>query len=141
MTKNSLIGKTIQMIFLADDRKAIKFCTVEENIIVLVDGDCCSDTWIEHITIPALGLPAKVISVENLDLSDNDERIGEWGDVISHYGCKITTDKGEIIIDYRNSSNGYYGGNLVWPGDYHYGGVSGQNESMMVWDDPLTGDM
>ena len=28
---------------------------------------------------------------------------------------KITTDRGEIVIDYRNSSNGYYGGNLTGP--------------------------
>lgn len=32
-------------------------------------------------------------------------------------GFKVTTDKGVIVIDYRNASNGYYGGSLSWPGE------------------------
>ena len=56
------------------------------------------------------------------------------------YGVKITTDKGHIVIDYRNASNGYYGGNLSWPDDsYFYGGVHGQNESNEEWVD-IEGD-
>ena len=50
-------------------------------------------------------------------------------DVIQFYGFKVSTDKGVLVIDYRNESNGYYGGSLTWPGDYHYGGVFEQNIS------------
>lgn len=52
---------------------------------------------------------------------------------MAYYGCKITTGKGYALIDYRNSSNGYYGGSLSWPDDHHYGGVSGQNNSNEEW--------
>lgn len=55
---------------------------------------------------------------------------------IKYYGFKITTSKGHIIIDYRNSSNGYYGGSLEWPDtDYFYGGVYRQNVSTQKWID------
>ena len=40
-----------------------------------------------------------------------------------------------MVIDYRNNSNGYYGGEIVWPGEDFYGGVYGQNESNMDWRD------
>lgn len=33
-------------------------------------------------------------------------------DCVEYYGLKITTDKGRAVIDYRNNSNGYYGGSL-----------------------------
>ena len=46
---------------------------------------------------------------------------------------KITTDRGHIIVDYRNESNGYYGGSLSWPDDHFYGGVYGQNDSSIAW--------
>ncbi len=67
-TKHPLVGERVLRVWLADDRKAIRF-----------DGAC--------------------------------------------------------VIDYRNESNGYYGGDLVWPGKAHhfYGGVYGQNVSTERW--------
>ena len=49
---------------------------------------------------------------------------------------KIATEKGSCLLDYRNESNGYYGGILEWPPEkasYFYGGVYGQNVSNEVW--------
>lgn len=130
MRQNILIGKTLTGIMLAEDKEAIRFNTAEGPLVVLVDADCCSHTWVESIELPARGFPATVSAVEDLEMGpdqDND------GDVIAFYGCKIVTDKGDIVIDYRNSSNGYYGGSLTWPGEDHYGGVYGQNVSEQKW--------
>jgi len=89
-------------------------------------------TWVEHIEMPALCLPAKVISVHDLDMPNLGEMPNR--EVVAYYGLKIITDKGDIIIDYRNDSNGYYGGDLSWPDDdYYYGGVYKQNISDEVW--------
>jgi len=127
-----LIGHIIKEIKIADDRKAILFITDKENVIAKTDGDCCSSTWVEHIELPVNGFPAKVISIEELDMPELDET--DDFDVVVYYGCKIITDRGDIIIDYRNESNGYYGGNLSWPDDpYFYGGVYGQNVSTENW--------
>lgn len=127
-----IVGKTINNLMIADDSEALLFKCTDGDHIIKVDADCCSHSWIEHIELPALGFPAVVLAVEDLDLPGSDDNHPEH-DCLQVYGCKITTDKGEIIIDYRNSSNGYYGGNLVWPGEDFYGGVHGQNNSSMVW--------
>ena len=128
---NVLIGKTILEIKVNHDKTGVLFVTNEGDVMAKCDADCCSFTWIEHMTLPALGCPALVTSVEDLDMPD----LGDMPDceVIAYYGCKISTNKGEIVIDYRNDSNGYYGGDLSWPGDHFYGGVYGQNVPKENW--------
>jgi hypothetical protein len=129
---NFFVGKTITGMKIATDKEALLIQCTDGDHIVKVDADCCSHTWIEHIELPALGFPALVTAVEDLDL--NKEPTETDGDYIQFYGCKIVTDRGEIVIDYRNSSNGYYGGSITWPDDtYHYGGVYGQNNSKNEW--------
>jgi len=131
---NILIGKKITQIKIADDKEAILFICEDGEVKVRCDADCCSHTWVEHIELPALGFPALVVAVDDLDMPDLGSP--DEYDVIAYYGCKITTDKGDLVIDYRNSSNGYYGGNLSWPDDsYFYGGVYGQNNSTENWID------
>jgi hypothetical protein len=133
MTKHILEGKIILDIKIADDKEAIKFITDQGEIVAKCDADCCSHTWIESIELPC-AFPAIVNSIENLRLKDDKENNDE---TIRFYGCKILTNKGDIIIDYRNSSNGYYGGSLCWPDeeDDFYGGVYGQNISSEKWVD------
>lgn len=128
-----LIGKIITGVSLAVDKKALLLVfedgTTQE---AWCDGDCCSDTWIESLSLPVGGLPAKIVAVENLEMPDREEGNGE---IIQIYGLKITTSAGYLDLDFRNASNGYYGGNLYWKGHdgYFYGGVSGQNRSEFVW--------
>lgn len=130
---NILAGKTLLGMKIADDKEAILFITDSGDIEALCDADCCSHTWVEHIELPALGFPARVISAEDIEMPDLGDMPG--CDVVEYYGFKISTDKGDIVIDYRNDSNGYYGGNLSWPGKGHYGGVYGQNNSTKKWID------
>lgn len=128
-----LIDKIIYSIKIAGDKKAILFKCLDGDHMAKTDGDCCSSTWIETIEAPALGFPCKVIDVVDLDMPEQEQ--DDEYEVIAFYGCKISTDKGDIVIDYRNESNGYYGGNLSWPGDYFYGGVFNQNVSNEEWKD------
>ena len=128
-----LIGKTISKIKIAKDKKAVLFVVDGEDVIAQADGDCCSSTWIEHIELPSMGFPAMVLDVDDVEMPD----LGTPNDseCIAYYGCKISTDKGDMLIDYRNESIGYYGGSLIWPDEYFYGGVYGQNESDEIWVD------
>lgn len=143
MQPNVLIGKTITAVYLAEDGGAIRF-DVEgaEPVIARADGDCCSYTWIESLDAPEalIGTVTAVVDIDMPDLGTEASQTNEKdryydADCISYYGCKITTDKGSCVIDYRNESNGYYGGNLSWPGpnSYFYGGVHGQNVSTEKW--------
>jgi hypothetical protein len=128
---NPLVGKTITAIEVAADKHALRFVLTDGEMVVQADGDCCSHTWIEHLELPALGFPALVTAVDNLELSAKN--VESEDGLLQFYGCKISTDRGEMVIDYRNESNGYYGGSLSWPGDYHYGGVFNQNVSKYEW--------
>ena len=129
---NILIGKTITGLRITDDKIALLFNTEDGDVKASCDADCCSFTWIEHIELPALGFPAKVMAVEDLEMPD----LGDMPEceVVAYYGLKITTSKGEVIIDYRNDSNGDYGGSLLWPKDMNFhDGVYGQNVSREIW--------
>lgn len=116
--KNPLIGKVITGMEIAADRQALRFILADGELVVQVDAECCSYTWLEHIDLPALGFPATVLAVVDLDMPEQPTSTFHTdADVLAFYGCKITTDRGEIVIDYRNDSNGYYGGSLFWPGE------------------------
>lgn len=136
MDKNHfLVGKTITGIKLASDKEAILFQTTDGDVVAKCDADCCSQTWIENIENTVREFPALVVAAEDIEdglpepVEDDPEH-----DYLQLYGLKITTDKGVIVIDYRNASNGYYGGSLAWPGECHYGGVYGQAVSSEQWE-------
>ncbi len=109
---NILIGKTIIQIIISPDKESITFITDKGDITAQTYAECCSSTWIEDVELPALGFPALVIKVDDLEMPQTFQP--ENG-CIDTYGFKITTDKGEIVLDYRNESNGYYSGHLEWP--------------------------
>lgn len=130
-----LIGKTVTGFFVAKDGKALRFDVLDRDdpIIVKVDGDCCSASWVEGVENPEAAVGAEILEAEDIPMPTHPFDADEY-DVVAFYGFKISTVKGTCVVDYRNSSNGYYGGNLVWPGDdYFYGGVHGQNVSAYVW--------
>ena len=45
------------------------------------------------------------------DLADDEYRGS--GEDIKYYGFEIVTNKGSAKLEFRNSSNGYYGGNMT----------------------------
>lgn len=131
MSTNPLIGKTITALYLADDQQAMRCDVGPEQIIARADGDCCSHTWIEHVEDPESIIGSEVLSASDISMSREEEE--KDGDHIQFYGFKIQTVKGACVIDYRNSSNGYYGGSLEWDPEHFYGGVYGQNISTYQW--------
>ena len=55
-----------------------------------------------------LGTVTNVEAVDVPDLGDLPDH-----DVMKYYGLGVTTEHGQAIIDFRNDSNGYYGGYLL----------------------------
>lgn len=117
---NHLIGKTVTAMKISDCKSAILF-EIEGGgqLIAIVDGDCCSHSWVESVELPALGFPFTITAIENLELN-KDPVSDEIFEHLQFYGAKVATDKGDMIIDYRNESNGYYGGDIHWPGGRYY---------------------
>jgi hypothetical protein len=111
----ALKGATITKVTLKEDGESITF-DLQERPSVTLDtfGDCCSLTWIESLDAPdaLLGTVQSVEDIEMPNLGNIDGARHKDVDEVSYYGLKITTNHGVCVIDYRNDSNGYYGGNL-----------------------------
>ena len=129
-----LIGKTITAIKIATDGCALRF-DIEDSppIVAYAEGDCCSTSWVESLDLPEAIIGSPVIAVEDIEMPDLGDQPGH--DCMAYYGCKIRTVKGECVIDYRNDSNGYYGGYLIWPPRKVYGIPDIQDVSKYEWRD------
>lgn len=108
-----LVGKTITSIAVNSDQSILSFGTDQGQVNFEVYGDCCSTSWFADITGVHSLIGAKVAKAEEVSLDGynvNDGRCRQDED--QAYGYKITTDKGYADVVFRNSSNGYYGGEL-----------------------------
>jgi hypothetical protein len=136
MKTNVLVGKTILAMYVAEDKAALRFDVdgVEQPIVVHCDAYCCSSTWVENIENPEAAVGSPVLEAIDIDMPEREHPEDKERDVVAYYGFRIRTAKGDCVLDYRNESNGYYGGNLSWPDDkYFYGGVYKQNVSKEEW--------
>lgn len=111
-----LIGKKLNSIKISSSKDTLVFNYEDnERMIAVLAAECCSHTWIEHCEINT-SLAAKIISIEEIempetpDLEGNGEIDPYYGGYVQCYALKINTDKGTIQFDFRNESNGYYGG-------------------------------
>lgn len=119
MNKFNFVGHVILGVQIAADKSALRFDTDKGEVVACAEAECCSTTWIEDVSLPALGFPATVTKVSDLAMPASIEREDY---LLQYYGYQIETTSGNLMIEYRNESNGYYGGSLVWPGHhYHHG--------------------
>jgi hypothetical protein len=78
------------------------------TVLCYTEADCCSSSWIEHINGEEL-FPATIQGVEETDV---DARQDPEHDYLQVYETVFVTDKGRFTVEYRNASNGFYGGSL-----------------------------
>ena len=115
--KDIFIGRHIKDFWISDNRTEMKFYTDDGTVVIECEPDCCSEAWIEHIDFPECLRDAMVVEVEEIKWHMLEEgMLGYSGRqlVDQIYFLKIRTTKGYATIDYRNSSNGYYGTRLNW---------------------------
>lgn len=113
-----MLGKKIAGVKVSSDQSTIIF-TFQDGFSRSfgVAGDCCSYSWIEHLEMPTSVEGATLTGAYDSapitqDHSEHDEE-KSTDPHIQVYNTVFTTDRGEIVLEYRNSSNGYYGGYLV----------------------------
>ena len=109
-----------------DDRIALNFVD-GGSLLFEVSADCCSSSWIEHVEgaddkegaifygmKDGEGVPWDGhVCEDNSDTGEN-----ECGhDCLAVYNTVFSTSKGDIVVEYRNDSNGYYGGSLNLVGE------------------------
>ena len=88
--------------------------TEKYNFIFFVYGDCCSVSYINSIEDGDVLKGNYLIGYEEkvMDMEENEYR-GEKIDIEEYlevYNIDLKTNKGTCTIDFRNESNGYYGG-------------------------------
>lgn len=111
---DKMVGQTTSALMVNADQTALYF-VLKSGKIVLFDtyGDCCSTTWFADINGVDNLIGAEVVSVEEVEMPDAEDDDRGRQEVDKFYGIKITTDRGYVDIVYRNSSNGYYGGDVI----------------------------
>lgn len=111
-----LIGHRIYKVELSEDATVLAF-TLEDGakIYYVTDGDCCSETWfpsingIDNIVVSRGQTRDKTITkVIDRPMIDHLESTRQKEDVL--YGFFILCNYGGCEIEFRNASNGYYGG-------------------------------
>lgn len=110
-----IINKKIETVSLSKDKEKISFIFKDKTSkLYHVEGDCCSNSWIEHLEVPNNIKDAVIIDVQENSLGTipANYEFNEYN-VIKKYSTIFKTSKGDIVLEYRNSSNGYYGGYLV----------------------------
>lgn len=109
-----LKGRKILSYKLEEEGGRLTFVTDKGEIVYETMGDCCSYSFFSDIT-GIDNLLGQVVNdvVERKEWSDEEtkkaEAQGDY-DSLSLYGYLIKTDKGTCDIEFRNDSNGYYGG-------------------------------
>lgn len=121
--EKALIGRVLAGVELSEDNRELLLRLTKGKIARLyANADCCSDTWIEHLTVPPDIAGATVTGITDSEGVDaTEEQVAqtradrEYVDCLRVYHTAIATDRGEIIVEFRNDSNGYYGGWLSGP--------------------------
>lgn len=115
MIPTEAIGRKIATVELDEDKEVLTLALSDGTLIGRAEGDCCSHSWVEHLTVPPDVAGATIQGYSESDEVE-ENRGEEYSDseLTQVYHSAIQTDRGEIIIEYRNESNGYYGGWMSW---------------------------
>ncbi len=110
-----LIGKIINKIFVSEkDQDYLRFETNEGNLDYYAAGDCCSESYFSDVNRTKYLFGHLVEEVIEVDLMPEEViEIESRQDIDEIYGFRIKTNKGIGLVVMRNSSNGYYGGEVV----------------------------
>ena len=110
-----LKGQVITSVVQPGDTE-IAFNTQERAFVFDAEGDCCSTSWIYDVDGVDNLIGEEIIDVIAHPTKDycNDGAVGNTTDydVLVVYTYDLVTAKGICTIDFRNDSNGYYGGYL-----------------------------
>ena len=104
-----LVGRKVVAAHINETNTVIVLQLKDMFVYLVSTGDCCSNSWFEHVEgIDAL-IDKTILSVEEVDYVEVDDSNREC---VKSYGFKFKTNHGTFFIEMRNESNGYYGGDI-----------------------------
>lgn len=110
MKLDVLLGRTVRQILIEPGEERMRWlCEDGDTLDFIADGDCCSETWFADLIGVESLIGRPITLAEHVDLPEPaDGRTRQEYD--QAYGFRVCTAKGCCDVVYRNSSNGYYGG-------------------------------
>jgi len=112
-----MLNRTLKSVVLSPDKETVEFTMLANDVFKFrVEGDCCSHSWIEHLTVPDDIDGAVLLSVEEGNNISWDAHKCDGScphDHLQVYNTHFKTTRGDVVLEYRNDSNGYYGGYIV----------------------------
>lgn len=115
MDTDALIGQMVMGLHVGPEEHQLLLIGHSEAFILDTDGDCCSESWWADINGVQQLIGEQITKVEEIEMPDfmqralsADGRSRQGEDRI--YCVKLTTTRGAADLVFRNSSNGYYGG-------------------------------
>jgi hypothetical protein len=125
-----LVGRHVLGVQMTPGKDYVRFITTTGNLDYCCYADCCSESWVNHVNDIDKLIDATVTRVEEADFygmlgAEPEPTRQESDDVLFH---RIHTDKGTCLIEFRNSSNGYYGGSFERNEDHEPEGLVGITE-------------
>lgn len=114
--REKMIGAIIKKVYVNQTKKggftlfdlsAFLLETDKGFFRVDVYGDCCSTGYIDHISLPYTVDNRTIKSLREVKLQGEFAPTAQEDDKV--YGLVIELDSDQIFLEYRNSSNGYYG--------------------------------
>lgn len=110
MKLDLLLGRTVRQILMEPGEGRMRFlCEDGDRIDFVTGADCCSETWFADIVGVEALVGQTITLAEEVEVAEvDDNRTRQECD--SFYGFRMFTAKGCCDFVYRNSSNGYYGG-------------------------------
>jgi hypothetical protein len=105
-----LLGRIVLQVWMDKSGRWIRFVTDGMELCYRLEGDCCSESWVYAITGMQYLIGATIMSIDGVygfDLPDDGKSRQEFDKI---YWIKYVTTKGNVDLEFRNSSNGFYGG-------------------------------
>lgn len=126
MLEEQLLGRIIEEVAVSDQRISLKVRDLGW-LNGKVWGDCCSDSYIEKVVGAEKILNKRITDVKEFDLQPGELDSTYRQEELRIYGIRISVEpeytylgekSSSMIIDFRNESNGYYGGYIEWQSDF-----------------------
>ncbi len=115
-----LKGKTLRSISRAKKPRGayseaadtITFHCANGDYLFEAEGDCCSQTFIESVEGPQAGVILDVLEPHWGEDDADRYREEKDGEMKFYKATLVLEGAGHLDVEYRNESNGYYGGTL-----------------------------
>ena len=124
---NDLVGQTIVEVHADPERWVLLFTLADgRRVGYATENDCCNDVWFHHVSGLEAIIGQTITSTEMKGWVDVESTRQECEEAAFFTLCSA---RGRCDIEVRNSSNGYYGGTVVFLGE------NGLNEPQPITED------